>query len=112
MSEFQKTTAQRIAQLEQRLKRERGKEASELAKLLNRCVRMLHRECPGELRNLIVRHVKDEDEWAKLKRLGINEYLPPKRGGYLEGSTQEIAPVVPEASFPGHAQSPIASDTP
>ena len=99
MSEAQKTTAQRIAELEQRLKRERGKEATELAKLLNRCIRMLHRECPGELRNLIVRHVSQE-EWDKLKKLGITEHLPPKRGGFLEGTTQGISPVVPEPPIP------------
>lgn len=94
MSETQKTTAQRIADLEQRLKRERCREATELAKLLNRCVRMLYRECPDELRNLIVRHVNHE-EWHKLKRLGINEHLPPRRGRYVEDTTQDIAPVVP-----------------
>lgn len=107
MSEAQKTTAQRIAELEQRLKRERGKEATELAKLLNRCVRLLHRECPSELRNLIVQHVRDEEEWAKLKRLGINVHLPPKRGGYIEGTTQEIAPVVPEPPVQDHPQAQI-----
>lgn len=89
MPNVPKTPVQSLSDLENRLKRVHAEVATQRAKLRERCARLLFEKCPHEVRRLIMDHVT-EDEWKRLKKLGINDHLPPKRGPTLLGATENL----------------------
>lgn len=94
MPNSQKSPVQSLSDLENRLKRRRADVAVQRAKLRDRCARLLFEKCPYEVRRLVVEHVTGE-EWDRLKRLGINDHLPPKRGPMISGTTTDQPQALP-----------------
>lgn len=85
MANTQKTPAQSLSDLSNRLKRAQIQVATQRAKLRDRCARLLFERCPHEFRRLVSEHATAED-WKRLQRLGIDDHLPAV--GNIPGTTE------------------------
>lgn len=90
MSNIQKTPAQSLSDLSNRLKRAQVQVATQRAKLRDRCARLLFEKCPHEFRRLVSEHATAED-WKRLQRLGIDDHLPLAAGAPVPGMTENLS---------------------
>ena len=87
MSNTQKTPAQSLSDLSNRLKRAQAQVAMQRARLRDRCVRLLFERCPHEVRRLVSEHAT-ADDWKRLQRLGIDDHLPPEFDAPIPSMTE------------------------
>ncbi len=89
MSNTQKTPAQSLSDLSNRLKRAQAQVATQRAKLRDRCARLLFERCPNEVRRLVSEHAT-ADDWKRLRRLGIDDHLPADVRAAIPGMTENL----------------------
>lgn len=102
MSNPQKTPAQSLSDLANRLKRAQIQVATQRAKLRDRCARILFERCPDEVRRLVSEHATPDD-WKRLQRLGIDDHLAPAVAPEISGTTEHRS----EMSFEESIQAPF-----